>query len=338
MHEIDGSAGGGQMVRSAVSLSALSGEAVRVENVRGDRSTPGMRPQHVAAVEAAAALTDASVEGAEQGAETLVFDPGSVSATDVSVDVGTAGSIALVFDTVLPLATALSEPASVTVTGGTDVEWAPPLAYTRRVKLPVLAAHGLDAAIDVEQRGFYPAGGGEATLSLSPSSLSPLALTERGPLRRLSVVSVADDSLAEADVAERQAAAAVENIDVGAPASETVDYDDAACAGSSVTVVGVYEHARVGFSALGEKGTPAETVAAEAAADFQRFHESAAAVDERLADQLLVYQALAGGTVRAPSATAHVETNRQVIEPFGYEFEFTRLDDTVRIERAAVDN
>jgi len=121
------------VVRTAVTLSALSGQAVIVEDVRGDRSTSGMRPQHVAAVEAAAALCDATVEGATTGAETLVSDPGSLRADDVAVDVGTAGSIALMFDAVLLLATALAEPATVTATGGTDVEWSPPMDYLRRV-------------------------------------------------------------------------------------------------------------------------------------------------------------------------------------------------------------
>ena len=170
MLEIDGGDGGGQVVRTAVTLSALSGRAVTVGDVRGARSTPGMRPQHVAAVEAAAALCSATVEGATTGADALVFDPGPLRADDVAVDVGTAGSVPLVFDTVLPLAAALAEPATVTATGGTDVEWSPPVDYLRRVKLPLLSMAGLEADLSVDGRGFYPVGGGEATLSLSPSS------------------------------------------------------------------------------------------------------------------------------------------------------------------------
>lgn len=318
MYEIDGAAGGGQMVRTAVTLSALSGEPIRIENVRGERSTPGMRPQHLAAVEATAALCDATVEGNEPDSETLVFDPGDVRASDVAVDIGTAGSIALVFGTVLPLATAFEEPAEVTVAGGTDVEWAPPLDYLRYVKLPLLSAAGLDADIDVDARGFYPVGGGSTTLTLGPSTLSPLSLTDRGELHRVEIYSTADTELEEADVAERQAVAAAKNAGVDAPIVTQARYADADSAGSALVVVAVYENTRAGFSALGEAGKPSEEVAADAVADFQRFHEGHGAVDRHLADQLLLYTALSGGEVYAPELTAHIETNRAVLETFGY--------------------
>lgn len=340
MRTIDGSGGGGQVVRTAVSLSALTGRAVRVEDVRGNRPTPGMRPQHVAAVEAAAALCDAAVEGAAEGAETLVFEPGDLAAADVEVDVGTAGSVALVFDTVSPLAFGLEAPASVTVTGGTDVAWAPPLSYLERVKLPAQAAAGLDASLSVDARGFYPVGGGRATLAMRPSTPERLAMTDRGDLERVEVHSLASEDLADAEVAERQADAVVAGLDAGAileaPAAVAVDaeasYVDAACTGSSLVVAATYERSRAGFSALGEAGKPSETVAAEALADFERFHAGAAAVDRHLADQLVVHLALGGGAVRGPELTAHLETNRAVVEAFGYDVSIRAADDTVLVE------
>jgi RNA 3'-terminal phosphate cyclase (ATP) len=333
MQEIDGSMGGGQVVRTAVTLSALSGEAVRIEDVRGGREEPGLRPQHLAAVEAAAALSEASVEGDEQGAETLVFEPGDLEARDVAVDVGTAGSVALVCDTLLPLATELDEPASVTVTGGTDVEWAPPIDYLRRTKLPLLAEYGLDADLAVASRGFYPVGEGEATLTLRPSSLSPLGLTDRGALRRVEVYSVADEELREPSVAERQAAAVAEAIDVDVSVATLATYDDAACPGSVVVLSAVYEGGRAGFSALGEAGKPAEDVGEEAVEAFRAFHEDGtAAVDRHLADQLLVPLALAGGEVLAPGTTPHVETNRAVLAAFGHEVSIDDRDDGVLLE------
>ena len=329
MLEIDGAEGGGQVVRTAASLSALTGEAVRVENVRGDREEPGVRPQHRAAVEAAAALCDADVDGAEPGSETLVFDPGDLEARDVSVDVGTAGSVALVFDAVLPLAAALEERASVTVTGGTDVQWAPPLDYHRRTKLPLLAEYGLEADLSVAERGFYPLGGGEATLTLRPSEPSPLELADRGALRRLEVYSTADAELSEADVAERQAAGVAGSIDVDASGATLSTYADAASPGSALVLAAVYEGSRAGFSSLGEAGKPSEAVAAEAVEAFRAFHGGTAAVDRHLADQLMVHLALAGGEVLAPEATAHVETNREVIGAFGYDLSVGERDDGV---------
>jgi RNA 3'-terminal phosphate cyclase (ATP) len=332
MHEIDGAAGGGQIVRTAVTLSALSGEAVRVENVRGDRSTPGMRPQHVAAVEAAAALCDATVEGAEPESETLEFDPGDVEAAEVSVDVGTAGSVTLVVDTVLPLATALSAEATVTITGGTDVAWSPPLDFLRYVKLPLLFGVGLDADVATERRGFYPVGGGEIELTLRPSELDPLALVDRGALRRVEVYSVATEELEDPAVAARQAAAAAESLpDVPTPTE--VSYVETDCPGSALVLAAVYEGGRAGFTALGEAGKPSEEVASEAVAAFEAFDESSAAVDRHLADQLMVPLALAGGELLAPEVTAHVETNREVIETFGYELAVEERGDGVLIAR-----
>lgn len=329
MLEIDGGDGGGQVVRTATTLSALTGEAVRVDSVRGDRSTPGMKPQHVAAVEATAALCDATVDGADTGADTLEFRPGDVRAADVSVDVGTAGSVALVFDALLPLATALEAPATVTVTGGTDVAWAPPIDYLGHVKLPLLRAAGLDAALDVDRRGFYPVGGGDATLTLRPSTLDRIELSERGALRRVEVRSVAATDLADAEVAERQAAAAAEGIGPDVPVATEASYDDAASPGSAVTLAAVYERSRAGVSALGEAGKPSEDVASDAVAAFERFHAGPAAVDRHLADQLQVPLALAGGRVTAPDVTAHLETNREVIAAFGLDVGLEPLADRV---------
>lgn len=329
MHEIDGAAGGGQIVRTAVTLSALSGEAVRIENVRGDRSTPGMRPQHLAAVEAAAALCDATVEGDEPEAETLEFDPGDIEADDVTVDIGTAGSVSLVADTVLPLATAFDEPASVTISGGTDVAWSPPLDYLRYVKFPLLLGAGLDADLSVASRGFYPVGGGEVELTLRPSELEPLSLTDRGALRRVEVYSVAAAELEDPAVAGRQAAAAAEALPDGVQTPTDVSYVETECPGSALVLAAVYEGGRAGFTALGEAGKPSEEVAAEAVADFQAFHDGAGAVDRHLADQLMVPLVLGGGEVLAPAATDHVETNRGVIETFDFELAVKDRDETV---------
>jgi RNA 3'-terminal phosphate cyclase (ATP) len=329
MREIDGTDGGGQVVRTAVSLSAITGEAVRIENVRDGRPTPGMRPQHLAAVQAVSALCNGRLEGHEPESETLVFEPGEVRGGDVSVEIGTAGSIALVFDTLLPLSTALEEPATVTVTGGTDAAWSPPIAYLRRVKLPLLVAAGLRADLSVDSRGFYPLGGGQATLSLSPSTLSALEYVDRGPLRRVEIHSLAHTDLEDADVAERQAAAAAENLSVETPVATGATYAEADCPGSSVVVVAVYEESRAGFSALGAPGRPSEEVANDAVVGFQQFHESSAAVDRHLADQLMVFLAVAGGSVLAPESTDHVETNRRVIETFGYELSVEKRDDNV---------
>ncbi|MFC7196091.1 RNA 3'-terminal phosphate cyclase [Halosimplex aquaticum] len=205
MLEVDGGEGGGQLVRSALALSMLDGEAVEITDVRGTRPTPGLKPQHLTAVSAAAEVCDAAVEGADGGSETIRFKPAAPSGGRYEADIGTAGSLTLLFDTFLPLATQIDEPLTITATGGTDVKWSPPIAYYRTVKLPLLRRLGIAAAVECEKTGFYPAGGGRATLRLWPSTLSPIELTERGRPTTARVYSKASTDLADGDVVERQA-------------------------------------------------------------------------------------------------------------------------------------
>jgi len=333
--ELDGSDGGGQVVRSALSLSALADEPVRIENVRGARDDPGLKNQHLAAVELAAAICDADVEGAELDAETLTFDPGQPSGGQYEVDVGTAGSVTLVFDAVLPLAAAIDEPISVTVRGGTDVEWSPPIDYYRRVKLPVLRRHGVDAAVDVERRGFYPAGGGVATVSIDPSTPAPIELTERGDRNGVRIYSIASDDLADADVAERQAcgaaAALPDSVDV---IERNAAYAETASTGSAVALRADYEHVLAGENALGERGVPAERVGEAAARALDAFHAGDAAADRYLADQLLVWLALAGGELTIPEVTNHVESSVELFREFGVG---VSVEENAELTRVAVD-
>jgi len=331
MVEIDGSAGGGQILRTALTLSMLSGESVTVTDVRANRPDPGLKAQHLAAVEVAAAVSDATVSGAELGSETVEFDPGDPTGGRYEADVGTAGSLTLLFDTLLPLATVLEDPLSLSATGGTDVKWSPPLSSYRHVKLPLLREHGLAATVEPERPGFYPAGGGRATLHLWPSSVSPLALDggapgSDGPQAR--IYSLAADSLADADVADRQADAAERLLSDLAVESvhREVTYAAATSPGSSLVVALDGDGVIGGFDACGEKGKRAEAVASEAVADLQAFRETGAAVDEHLADQLLVFLALAGGRVVVPGLTDHVETNLAVLDEFGYDLTVEESD------------
>ncbi|MDG5774949.1 RNA 3'-terminal phosphate cyclase [Haloarculaceae archaeon H-GB2-1] len=327
MIDVDGEAGGGQLLRTALTYAMLTETSVRVENVRGNRPDPGLKPQHRAAVRVAAAVSDADVDGEELGSETVEFDPRGLSGGHYEVDVGTAGSTTLLFDTLLPVATALDAPLSLTARGGTDVKWAPTMPYYRRVKLPLLRRFGLQAAVDAERPGFYPVGGGKATLRLAPSTLDPIRLAERGDEQGIRVYSTAADSLANADVADRQATRAVERLDaMGHEVLErSVTYAAADCPGSVLCLRADYDSTTTGFDALGEKGMPSEDVADEAVDAFVAFAGGDAAVDTHMADQLLVFLALAGGELRVPSLTDHVETSLELLAQFG--FELTVSDD-----------
>lgn len=319
---IDGSMGGGQVLRSALSLAAVAGEAVRIERVRGDRDDPGLKAQHLAGLRALAAVCDADVEGAERGSETVVFDPGTPTPGEYAVDVGTAGAVTLVFETLLPLSASLDGPVSVTATGGTDVAWSPTLAYYRRVRLPLARRAGLHAAVEPDRRGFYPEGGGQATLHVVPGAPAPLSLVDRGDLRGVRVRSLASADLADAEVARRQADAATAALDrsLDVPVLQrTVATVDAPSTGSSVLVVLDYADAVAGFTALGEPGRPAEAVGEAAAGDAREFHRGPGVVDEYAGDQLVLPLVLGGGRVRLPAVTGHVETNVALARAFGHD-------------------
>ena len=323
MIDIDGGEGGGQILRSALALAAVRGEPVRIRNVRGNRPEPGLKPQHLAVVEALAEITDAEVTGGEPGSAEIEFEPGPPSGGHVTAEIGTAGSLSLLFDALLPLAVALDEPLAVTATGGTEVKWSPPLVALQRIKLPLCRRFGLQAAVERERTGFYPAGGGRATLHLAPSSLSALSLGDRGSLAAARVYSLASTDLADSEVARRQARAARDRLDdhdIPIEATHEITVETRST-GSALAIDLTYEGGRGGFDALGERGVPAEEVAATATDEAVAFHERspAPAVDRHLADQLLVFLALAGGELRVPELTDHVETSLSVLDAFGYD-------------------
>ncbi|ELY68042.1 RNA 3'-terminal phosphate cyclase [Natrinema versiforme] len=352
--ELDGSSAGGQFVRTALALSVLENEPVRLEHVRGDRSTPGLRHQHLAVLETMAALCDADVSGDELGSETIEFDPGlepddaggrpadgpggRLEGGSYTVDIGTAGSTTLLCNALLPLATILESPLSVTVTGGTDVAWSPPLDYLRYVTLPLVRRFGVEAACEVDRRGFYPDGGGTVTLRIAPSSLEPIELTERGPLEGLRLYTTESESLADRDVASRQAAGALERLDSASDLELTERCETTAASpspGSALVLRVDHGTGVAGFAALGERGKPAERVGEDAADAANRFLEGAAPVDRHMADQLLGFLALAGGQVRIPAVTDHVETRCALLEEFGAKIDLEREVETAVVSVAS---
>ncbi|WP_232833720.1 RNA 3'-terminal phosphate cyclase [Saliphagus sp. LR7] len=331
VRELDGSGGGGQFLRTALAVAALEGEPVRIEQVRGGRDDPGLKAQHLAVLETLSAITGADREGAELGAGTVAFDPGPVSGGEYAVEIGTAGSLTLLFDALLPLAVALEEPLSVTATGGTDVAWSPPMDYQRHVKLPLLRAFGLAATVEVDRRGFYPAGGGRVTLHLFPSALEPIALdgsatdgANPGGIDSVRIHSTEAAALADSDVAKRQAGAATERLDRAIDERVETTAESPGPGSAIVVVLADGGLPRAGFTALGEPGKLAERVGEAAADGANRFLERDAedgppAVDPRLADQLLPTLALAGGRYRTPAVTDHLESAAGLLADLGYD-------------------
>ncbi|SDR35733.1 RNA 3'-terminal phosphate cyclase [Natronobacterium texcoconense] len=341
-YELDGNEAGGQFVRTALALSVLENEPIRIENVRGDRPDPGLAHQHLAVLETMVELADADATGVELGAETIEFDPGldnGLEGGQYAVDIGTAGSVTLLFDAVLPLATVLESPLELTVTGGTDVKWSPPLDYVRHVKLPLLRQFGLVADCKLERRGFYPDGGGKATLHLEPSAIEPIELVARGDPKTVRLYSTESESLADRDVAHRQAEGALERLEWDGDLERQETTADSPSPGSAVVICVDYalEGSKpmgiAGFSSLGERGKPAERVGEDAADAANRFLEGTAPVDRHMADQLLVYLAIAGGQVRIPAVTDHVESSLELFEEMSV---VTELERDVSDEETAV--
>ncbi|MFN3763531.1 MAG: RNA 3'-terminal phosphate cyclase [Anaerolineae bacterium] len=328
MVSIDGSIGegGGQVLRTALTLSALTGRPVEIANIRAGRPNPGLQPQHLTAVQAAAAICRARVEGAELGGQTLRFAPQSAPLPGAyTFDVteiagrGSAGAVGLVFQTVfLPLALSPGE-SHLTLRGGTHVPWAPSVDYLREVFLPTVAPMGLEAEMDLVAWGFYPAGGGEVRVRIRGRSEppAPIALTDRGAVRRVWGRGVVSNL--PAHIPQRMVDRARNLL---ARAGLKADLQPlvvrGAGPGAGIFLFVQYEHARAGFTAYGRKGLPADQVAEAACQDLLAHHETGAPVDPHLADQLLLPMALAGGASRIVTSaiTGHLLTNLAVLQAF----------------------
>lgn len=305
MIEIDGSfgEGGGQIVRTAVALSAVTGYHVRIRRIRDNRPKPGLSPQHATAIKALARVADGEVEGAKPGSSELIFRPKDLRGGDYDVDIGTAGSVTLLIQCLLPALVFADSPSTLTVRGGTDVRWSPTIDYLSQVALPAFAEFGVMARLSCRRRGYHPRGGGVAVLETVPGKLvrADLSLSESG-----SIEGVSHSSNLPEHVVRRQAEAA-------AVVLEGAGYDpDIRCemvelpsTGSGITLWSGWK----GGSALGERGLPAERVGALAAEEIKRALGSKAAVDLHLSDQLVPYLALAGGSYTAPTASSHASTN-----------------------------
>lgn len=331
MITIDGSygEGGGQVLRTSLSLSALLGETVRIENIRARRPKPGLQAQHLTGVLAIAQICNAEVRGAELGSQTLTFAPQSPPlAGDYTFDVaearkgGSAGATSLVFQTLLlPLAFADGD-SRLTLRGGTHVAWSPPFHYLKHVYLPTLARMGIEATVEINRWGWYPMGGGEISAKVKGKGtedrgLSPITLVERGELKRLWGISALSNlpahigqrqkRQAEKRLRERGFTPEIEIVDAPSPGQGTV-----------VFLVAEFEKVVAGFTSYGALGKRAEDVAEEACQEFIRYYESGQALDKHLADQLILPMSLAEGqsSFTTCEITQHLLTNAEVVQQF----------------------
>lgn len=330
MLELDGSygAGGGSLLRTSLALSAVLGIPFRMRNIRARRPRPGLMPQHLAGVRAAAQLTDARVEGARLYATELVFTPHRLKRTDLVCDVaderGSAGAVTLVAQTILPIMVSTPGEVRAVLRGGTHVPFSPVFEYLREVLLPFIRRLGFYAEAELVRAGFYPAGGGEVVLRTRAASgkAAPepeLVLDTPGALRGVRVVAAVAGL--PASIAQRMATRAAERVNrelPGIPVETELFEFRTKSPGCYLFLRADYTEITVGFSGLGKKGRPAEAIADQVVAELLAHHRTGTALDPYLADQVLVFLALArkGFHYTTSRLTDHLRTNIWTVTRF----------------------
>jgi len=318
MITIDGSQGegGGQILRTSLALSLVTGQPFRMERIRAKRQKPGLLKQHLTAVEAAKTVGCAEVNGASLGSQTVVFVPGQVTPGNYRFAVGTAGSATLVLQTILPALLTASGPSTLTLEGGTHNPLAPPFDFLGRCFMPLIRRMGPSVELELKRPGFFPAGGGRFHARVRPAGkLSRLDLLERGSIRRRHA-RILLSKLPE-HIADRELAVLREELKWRPEECSVETVPHPIGPGNAAVLALEAEHVTAIFTGFGERGRAAEEVARSAVGAMKQWLEANVPVDEHLADQLLIPLALAGGgSFRTTKPSLHTATNAEVIQRF----------------------
>jgi len=339
MVEIDGGylEGGGQILRTAIALAAVTKKPCRVFNIRKGRPKPGLATQHLLGIQVLAQLCGGRLEGDFLNSEKITFYPGEIGGNDVFINIPTAGSITLVLQALIPPALFVPNPVKISFNGGaTDTFFSPTIDHFRYVFLRILETIGTKVEINILRRGYYPEGGAKVEVKVFPIiknketryrgdrrinayHLKPLNLMGRGALKKIVVISGASNVLRDKKVAERQIAGVREILGkLKLPTEEKIEYYDTHCPGSQINLVAEFENTVIGTDNLGKLGKRAEDVGKETALELLKEQKSGACLDRHLVDQILPYMALAPekSRVTVSEITNHCKTNIWVIEKF----------------------
>src|SRR3989338_4757702 len=308
--EIDGSQGegGGQILRTAIGLSAVTGKPVKIFNIRKGRPNPGLQAQHLVGIKAVSEICSGSLKGAGLGSTEVEFTPGKIKGGDYKFDVGTAGAVTLVLQSLTIPAIHADKEINFEITGGTHVSWSPSFDYFQHIFCGWLKTLGIQISAELLKYGFYPKGGGRVKVSILPGNLKTLNLTDRGEYFRTDIFSVASKDLQKNKVVERQIEGAEKILKT---ANQMPEYVDSFSTGTAVHLHSHYKNCQLGSSVVGEKNKPAEKVGEEAAFLLKKQMGSGATMDEWMSDQILPFLALAKGKSEfiTSELTKHAETN-----------------------------
>lgn len=333
MIKLDGSygEGGGQMLRTALALSTLMQKPFEIDNIRKGRDVSGLKNQHLHCIKALKELCDANVEGAELGSNHVRFEPGKFKPQTLSMDLGTAGSLTLMLQSLLLPAIFTDGKTRYKLKGGTDVRWSMPFDYFNNVFLPQLKKYA-DIDCKLMKRGYYPKGNGQIDITIRPkygffdNELPKINLMNQQNLLQVKGISHASKDLEKPEVAERQARTAKMTLSkLNCPVKIETEYSETLSTGSGIVLYAIFSKddeidfvnpIRLGASSLGEQGKRAELVGEEAAKKLLEEISSKAPVDEHLADNLIPFLALNGGSMKVSKISNHTRTNIYVVEQF----------------------
>jgi RNA 3'-terminal phosphate cyclase (ATP) len=308
--------GGGQILRTALGLSLVTGRPFRIRDIRARRRRPGLLPQHRTAVEAAACVAAARTSGVSPGSRELTFEPTDLVACDLDLDVGTAGSTTLVLQAILPGLLRAPGPSRIRLEGGTHNPGAPPVEFLERVFLPWLRRMGAQVELRLVRHGFFPAGGGILEAEVQPTpSLAPLEILERGRVVRRSARAVV--AQLAPSIAERELEEVRRNLGWRKKERRVEVVEETDSPGNLLLLEVECEHATELITGFGEIRVPAERVAQRAVRELERYLRAGVPIGSHLADQLMVPLALAGGGayVTLPLSD-HARANAEVVERF----------------------
>jgi len=335
--------GGGQILRTAVALSALTETPFKIYNIRVKRRNPGIQTQHLEAIKAVAKLCDAKIKGAERGSIEMEFYPKKLEHNDISISISTAGSVALVLQSLMIATSYTNKEINIKIYGGaTYGKWAPTINYLKYVTLPLLRKIRYNAEIEVNKHGFYPVGGADVNFKILPSKIESVEFLKRGRPIQIKGFCIASKNLEKAKVAERMQKEAKQYLFRKFDIVPEIEYQyvDSISTGGGIDLFVIYENSIIGGNSIIERGKTAEKVAKEALYLLMEQHNTNAPLDRYMEDQIIPYMALSckdgnkENKIKVPEITNHTQTNIWVTEKFlPVKFEFDEKEKIIKCRK-----